>query len=143
MYIYIYIHDIYVYSIANVKIIFSRVTLLDLVRNLIDWKAISRFILNSHAAALQGCRRATTVVTPTEARDDVRGKGKSEEGKGRDPVAYSTRCCAHTDARTRGTSILTCDRGKGSLPLSSPGDGVPVLGQTSHAAHQVRGLCVI
>lgn len=89
-------------------------------RKLIDRKAISRFILNSHAAALQGCRRATTVVTPTEAKKGVR---KSEEGKGETRLHIHTRLdCAHTYAHIRESEcVLTYDRGKGSLPLSSPG----------------------
>lgn len=96
--------------------------LLCLARNLIDRKAISRFILNSHAAALQGCRRATTVVTPTEARRARRAEKRG--GERRDPVAYTPfPALIHTHTNTCGTSVLTCDRGKGSYPFPLPAMG--------------------
>lgn len=120
----------------NVEIIFSKVTLLGLARNVIDRKAISRFILNSrlHYNVVAGMRSYNYCNTNRQHRE---GRG-NEEGKLHIPgVALPARTRTH--AHDAGPNLQPRKR----LTPFLPGDGVPVLGQTSHAAHQVRGLCVI
>jgi len=118
-----------------IEIIFSEVTLLRLACNVIDWKAISRFILNSwlYYNVVAGMRSYNYCNTNRQA-ERVRKRGGE--------VAY-TWCCA---SRAHGLNAHNASpnlQPRKRLTPFLPGDGVPVLGQTSHAAHQVRGLCVI